>query len=547
MALDRLSGKIENILQKTDMSRRLRSLEDALGALYTLDRPGQIEHGGPPLLLSGDQPNGGEQFDFAEMNRTRTPNAGGQQWSMVAHSDDSLSLTSFPATRYDAVLSEPSIHERTQEIMPVFSTGNSIAESTARSVFSGLSLSDVSILSQIALPVRAADISNPQHYVSEQPTATKAQTYTARYPTKAMMALWASTITPFPKLGLPVFFETPDIFLFPFTRWKPNAGTIRSTIIDGSSESLRQSKTELLTQYNLKFTNGKGQHKFGQDMASWITLLSALHQAERDSGIWETKAWESSQYAQNLIESERLQTKERFEDWGRAKQKKRAEAKGIGKFSSTDDVYRGPRGPEWGVNMDELLARVRKNYSLRVSIKREVRSWDEMPPNFKKPCATTTWPEIIELAALLGLCWAELDTSRDAYRAVGNGFSLTGRRVKGLGVVFEFCVSGESRFEDRIIPSGEVTQYCHGFVPTIFWYNPQTELNGLFFNKNQQTSFEIFSASSVTGMVQFLHVLGCTASSTEPLAEGRVVRHVFPGSLPYLTHNVIKLTIPSCF
>ena len=45
-----------------------------------------------------------------------------------------------------------------------FSFRSSIARSNAWSVFSGLSLGDISIMSVVALPVYPDDISNPQHY-----------------------------------------------------------------------------------------------------------------------------------------------------------------------------------------------------------------------------------------------------------------------------------------------------------------------------------------------------------------------------------------------
>ncbi|EJT75066.1 modin [Gaeumannomyces tritici R3-111a-1] len=106
---------------------------------------------------------------------------------------------------------------------------------------------------------------------------------------------------------------------------------------------------------------------------------------------------------------------------------------------------------------------------LAIAVQAKPRSWDTMPPNIKKPYATTTMCHLVEMAAMLGLHWKEFDRSSDKYRAEGNGYVLTGSHVPDLGVVFNFQISGKCKFGDnRVVPSTHVKEFAFGLVPTVF-------------------------------------------------------------------------------
>lgn len=74
------------------------------------------------------------------------------------------------------------VYRRAQRDTMDFSFCSSIAHTSAWSIFSGFSLSDVSIISAIALPLYQEDISNAQHYGfgERQPMQTTASTTTPR-------------------------------------------------------------------------------------------------------------------------------------------------------------------------------------------------------------------------------------------------------------------------------------------------------------------------------------------------------------------------------
>ncbi|XXH00690.1 hypothetical protein Hte_007040 [Hypoxylon texense] len=124
-------------------------------------------------------------------------------------------------------------------------------------------------------------------------------------------------------------------------------------------------------------------HTVDNERATWITLLSAIHQMEIDSLKWQTNQFNSSPPSSAIPPT--------FAD-----------------------------------------------HSLVVAIQRKQRSWDSMPSSIMGPYATTTICHIIEIAAMLGLHWKEFDRSKDNFLAEGNGFVLKATRVTELGTVFTF-------------------------------------------------------------------------------------------------------------
>ncbi|KAK3897008.1 hypothetical protein C8A05DRAFT_20141, partial [Staphylotrichum tortipilum] len=109
-------------------------------------------------------------------------------------------------------------------------------------------------------------------------------------------------------------------------------------------------------------------------------------------------------------------------------------------------------------------------HTLAVTVRSKQRSWDTMPSSVKKPYATTAMCHLLEIAAMMGIYWKEVDRARDQYRAEGNGYILTGSNVGELGIMFTLQICGKSRFEDnRVIPVDEVKDLWCGFVSTLFW------------------------------------------------------------------------------
>lgn len=90
--------------------------------------------------------------------------------SSIASSMSRLSLTpdtsSIASSEFQSDLESSRVYRRAQRGTLDASSRNSIigAGSFTGSVFSGLSLGDISIMSVIAIPVYAKDLSNPQHY-----------------------------------------------------------------------------------------------------------------------------------------------------------------------------------------------------------------------------------------------------------------------------------------------------------------------------------------------------------------------------------------------
>jgi cell division control protein 24 len=74
------------------------------------------------------------------------------------------SLFSISSSQYETDLEASRVYRRVHRDTMDFSMRSSVAYSRAWSVFTGLSLSQISAISAIALPLYPEDISNPQHY-----------------------------------------------------------------------------------------------------------------------------------------------------------------------------------------------------------------------------------------------------------------------------------------------------------------------------------------------------------------------------------------------
>lgn len=83
----------------------------------------------------------------------------------------SLSPASDPAgtslSSFEIYLKTSRVYRRAKRHSMDYSFRSSIVRPGSWSVFSGLSLNDISVISVIALPITADDLTNPQHYVFE--------------------------------------------------------------------------------------------------------------------------------------------------------------------------------------------------------------------------------------------------------------------------------------------------------------------------------------------------------------------------------------------
>lgn len=148
-----LSENINTLLESnTGLSQRLMKLEDVFDVQSIVARRQSLTGSISPQ--SNDHRNSTSDVQYSE--------------SSVASSLSRLSLTpdqsSIASSEFQSDLEASRVYRRAKRRTMDFSFRSSITGSNAWSVFSGLSLGDVSVMSVIALPVYAHDISNPQHY-----------------------------------------------------------------------------------------------------------------------------------------------------------------------------------------------------------------------------------------------------------------------------------------------------------------------------------------------------------------------------------------------
>ncbi|KAK1980627.1 hypothetical protein LZ30DRAFT_594442 [Colletotrichum cereale] len=300
----------------------------------------------------------------------------------------------------------------------------------------------------------------------------------------------------FTEFRFEVQFETPVIFLCPPTNDKGPVKGQNIIFIDGSKDSLRESRSEL-PEKNAKEKDVSDKelvkqsvHTADNERASWVTLLSALQKMEHES-----REWQREQYRNKV-------------------------------FKSPPRGFTPAEKPE---DIDVALEEVSNNYTLTIAIQRKLRSWDTMPTNVKKPYATTTWCHIVEMLAMLGVYWVEFNRTNDRYRAEGNGYTVTGEKVSDLGIMFTFQVHGRSRFEgNRVIPVDETKELCFGFVPTI--YRSASDGRRLQFPNDEPRDLSVLNFASNHEIAETLVLIGCNTNTVNYFADKSTARigHLFP-------------------
>ncbi|KAF4966894.1 hypothetical protein FSARC_5507 [Fusarium sarcochroum] len=138
---EQLSANINLLLESNhSLSRRLMNLEDALDSQTIASKRMSF------LSLSGTTPQ------RSESQRSQPS---------TVDTESTIAVSKFD---FEDDLELSRVYRRAQRDTMDFSFRSSIARSNSWSVFSGLSLGDVSIMSVIALPVYQEDLTNAQHY-----------------------------------------------------------------------------------------------------------------------------------------------------------------------------------------------------------------------------------------------------------------------------------------------------------------------------------------------------------------------------------------------
>ncbi|KAF4343955.1 hypothetical protein FBEOM_2112 [Fusarium beomiforme] len=144
---EQLYSNVKVLLESNEaLSRRLMSIEDALDSQTIISRRMSF------LSLKGSPSSDTTQQSESDTAQTSaTPTS----------PDSSIGISKFD---FEDDLESSRVYRRVQRETMDFSFRSSIARSHTWSVLSGLSLSDISAISVIALPVYQAELSNAQHY-----------------------------------------------------------------------------------------------------------------------------------------------------------------------------------------------------------------------------------------------------------------------------------------------------------------------------------------------------------------------------------------------
>jgi hypothetical protein len=278
------------------------------------------------------------------------------------------------------------------------------------------------------------------------------------------------------ELRFEVQFQTPVIFVCPPSNTRGPLKGKPIHFVDGSPESLKQTRTLLPMeeQQKLQSLQESNIHTADNERASWVTLLSELQKMERDSQDWQQRHYKTS--------------------------------------------------PPQALSIVDF-----KSHTLAVAVQAKPRSWDTMPSGVMKPYATTTMCHLLEIAAMMGIYWKEFDRSKDRYRAEGNGYVLIGNQIPELGVMFTFQPYGKSRFEEnRVIPVDEVKDLCCGFAPTLFEQNK--DRRRIEFPNEDPKDLSALHLGSMDEIAETMVLIDCNTDTANYFRSKTAKHgHLFPG------------------
>lgn len=472
--------------------RRLSVLEDVFDGLSVIEPPASVARLSTTSSISDD-------MSFYSIN-TIKPDRQPAQLLGPPQSSSSISPPEF-----ETDLGRSRVYQRVGGGDIRLSSGASIVTSKAASVFSGISLADIPVLSAIAVPIYPAEISNAQHYVFSEAKASNAiarKYYASRggYAncSSRVIGRWSESTRRVVRLSefrFEVQFASPVIFLCPPSNKKGPVKNEPIIFIDGSERSVLESGSDIQDHPSNYLSDReyakRAVHTADNERASWLALLSALQKMERESREWQQK--------QHLEMNEAL--------------------------------LRGPKGSAHAKTIDDteiLLQGVSYQYTLSVAIQKKLRSWDTMPINVKRPYATTVWCHLIELLAMLGVYWVEFNRVNNRYLAEGNGYTVTGENVSNLGIMFTFQVHSWSHFgSNRVIPVQEVKELCFGFVPTI--YQSPSDSRRLI-SPDELRDLSVFNLATDYNVAETLVLIGCNTKTVNYFSPNSTARrsHLFP-------------------
>ena len=155
-----LAINVNQLLESSrDVAQRLRSLEDNFDARSMVSRRRSLT---VSLKLGHGEDSKTKQF-LNRLSMIEDYSA-----SRALASPSSLTGSAYTATSafdFELDLEASRVYRRAQRETMDFSFRSSVAWSNGMSVFTGLTLGDISIMSVIALPICAAEISNAHHYI----------------------------------------------------------------------------------------------------------------------------------------------------------------------------------------------------------------------------------------------------------------------------------------------------------------------------------------------------------------------------------------------
>ncbi|KAH8892573.1 hypothetical protein GQ53DRAFT_685934 [Thozetella sp. PMI_491] len=150
---EELSINVNELLESNrTLSRRLMNLEDAFDVQTLVSKRQSVSPGTPRAPPSSGQMQSGIDSQTQVDHIT------------AGMSHLSPGLGTVPVSEFENELESSRVYRRAQRDTMDFSFRSSLAGTNAWSVFSGLSLGDISIMSAIALPIYPEDLSNPQRY-----------------------------------------------------------------------------------------------------------------------------------------------------------------------------------------------------------------------------------------------------------------------------------------------------------------------------------------------------------------------------------------------
>ncbi|KAK1759007.1 hypothetical protein QBC47DRAFT_336606 [Echria macrotheca] len=284
-----------------------------------------------------------------------------------------------------------------------------------------------------------------------------------------------------------VQFEVPVMFAArPDNTRGPMGPTEKQEIIflDGSQRSYEKSWTQNREEHDQaqkQQSQGARVHTADNEVATWLGLLMAIQRMEEESRDWQGRALLSH---------------------------------GISSQQPVDAAsWRWPPQPYGG-------------HALTVCIQKKIKSWDTIPDNVTKPYATTTIAHLVQFTAMLGIYWKVFDRGEDRYLAQGNGFTLSGSNVDGLGLTFTFQKKGPTWFEaNRVVPHYDVKELCFGLCPTTFRLPDEKQY------ADEAKGIGSLQLGTMDEIAETLVVLGCNTHTVRYFREqdtGARFSHLFP-------------------